>query len=82
MPVTRYLCLCEPEKYAKRVGRGRAVGDNKGTFRVNLPQRHCASSKSFSPDAAFYTGPRAGMRFFDGAPVFAVEVRSEHDYGH
>ena len=21
------------------------------------------------------------MRFFDGAPVFAVEVRSEHDYG-
>ncbi len=61
--------------YAKRIGRGRAVGDNKG-FRVNLPQR-----QSFSPDAAYYTGPRAGMRFFDGAPVFAVEVRSEHDYG-
>ncbi len=61
--------------YAKRVGRGRAVGDNKG-FRVNLPHR-----QSFSPDAAFYTGRRAGMRFFDGAPVFALEVRSEHDYG-
>ena len=61
--------------YAKRVGRGRAVGDNKG-FRVNLPHR-----QSFSPEAAFYTGPRAGMRFFDGAPVFAVEVRSENDYG-
>lgn len=61
--------------YGKRINRGRAVGDNKG-FRVNLPHR-----KSFSPDAAFYTGPRTGMRFFEGAPVFAVEVRSEGDYG-
>jgi len=61
--------------YGKRTQRGRAVGDNKG-FRVNLAQR-----KSFSPDAAFYTGSRTGMRFFEGAPVFAVEVRSEGDYG-
>jgi Uma2 family endonuclease len=56
-------------------GFGMAIGDNKG-FRVNLPHR-----KSFSPDAAFHTGPRTGMRFFEGAPVFAVEVRSEEDYG-
>src|SRR5437879_3373233 len=62
-------------EYAKRVGSGRAVGDNKA-FVVNLPHR-----KSFSPNAAFYTGPGAGMRFFEGAPVFAVEVRSEGDYG-
>ena len=62
-------------EHAKRTGRGRAVGDNKG-FRVHLTHR-----ESFSPDAAFYTGPRAGMRFFEGAPVFAVEVRSENDYG-
>jgi Uma2 family endonuclease len=62
-------------EYAKRTGLGRAVGDNKG-FRVKLPNR-----ESFSPDAAFYTGPRTGMRFFEGAPVFAVEVRSEGDYG-
>src|SRR5688572_27663729 len=61
--------------YARRTGKGRAVGDNKA-FRVNLPHR-----ESFSPDAAFYTGPRTGMRFFEGAPVFAVEVRSENDYG-
>ena len=61
--------------YARRVGSGRAVGDNKA-FVVNLPYR-----KSFSPNAAFYTGPGAGMRFFEGAPVFAVEVRSEGDYG-
>lgn len=62
-------------EYARRTGSGRAVGDNKG-FRVNLPHR-----ESFSPDAAYYLGPRTGMRFFEGAPVFAVEVRSDNDYG-
>lgn len=61
--------------YAHRIGRGRAVGDNKG-FLVNLPHR-----RSFSADAAFWTGDLPGMKFFDGAPVFAVEVRSENDYG-
>jgi Uma2 family endonuclease len=54
---------------------GRAVGDNKG-FRVNLPNR-----ESFSPDAAYYMGGRSGMKFLEGAPVFAAEVRSENDYG-
>lgn len=63
-------------EYAKQTGKGRAVGDNKA-FKVNLPNR-----KSFSPDAAFFTGERAGMKFFTGAPVFAVEVRSEGDYGN
>src|SRR5207245_569006 len=29
----------------------------------------------------YYTGPRTGMRFLDGAPPFAAEVRSEGDYG-
>ena len=62
-------------EYAKRTKDGRAVGDNKG-FRVHLPNR-----ESFSPDAAFYVGPRSGMKFFEGAPRFAVEVRSENDYG-
>ena len=62
-------------EYMRRTKKGRAVSDNKG-FHVNLPNR-----KSFSPDAAYYIGPRFGMRFFEGAPVFAVEVRSENDYG-
>jgi len=62
-------------EYARRTGTGRAVGDNKA-FVVNLPNR-----KTFSPDAAFFTGEPAGMKFFRGAPVFAVEVRSENDYG-
>jgi Uma2 family endonuclease len=60
--------------YAERTKSGHAVGDN-AAFRVDLPHR-----KSFSPDAAFYTG-RITMKFFEGAPVFAVEVRSEGDYG-
>ncbi|MGA9995025.1 MAG: Uma2 family endonuclease [Pyrinomonadaceae bacterium] len=62
-------------EYARSTGKGRAVGDNKG-FRVHLPHR-----EAFSPDAAFYTGPPSGMKFFEGAPIFAVEVRSEGDYG-
>ena len=62
-------------EYARQTQRGLAVPDNVG-FRVNLPHR-----KSFSPDAAYHTGPRTGMRFLEGAPSFAVEVRSENDYG-
>ena len=61
-------------EYSKRHKVGIAIGDNKA-FVVNLPHR-----KSFSPDVAFYVGP-ATMKFADGAPVFAVEVRSEGDYG-
>jgi len=61
--------------YARQTKWGRAYGDNVG-FIVNLPNR-----RSFSPDAAFYIGPRTGGKFLDGAPIFAVEVRSEGDYG-
>jgi Uma2 family endonuclease len=67
-----YVSLRE---YAKRLKRGRAFADNKG-FHVHLPHRD-----SLSPDAAYYVGPRTGMRFLAGAPIFAVEVRSEYDYG-
>ena len=55
---------------------GIAIADNAG-FVVNLPNR-----KSFSPDAGYYEGPDdSDMKFFVGAPLFAVEVRSENDYG-
>ncbi len=54
---------------------GRAYPDNAG-FLVDLPNR-----RSFSPDAAWYTGPSTGMKFLEGAPIFAAEVRSEDDYG-
>ena len=61
--------------HAKRDGHGWAIGSKVG-FLVNLPHR-----KSFCPDAAFWTGAAPTMRFFEGAPIFAVEVRSENDYG-
>ena len=61
--------------YSKRQKYGRAIGDNKA-FVVDLPHR-----KSFSPDAAFYVGADGGMKFYQGAPLLAVEVRSERDYG-
>jgi Uma2 family endonuclease len=62
-------------EYAEGTEDGFAVGDGKG-FLVDLPHR-----ESFSPDAAYFTGDDPDMRFYDGAPVFAVEVRSENDYG-
>jgi len=39
--------------------------------------------ESFSPDASFYDGPlpKNLMRFIEGAPTCAFEVRSESDYG-
>ncbi|MXY45356.1 MAG: Uma2 family endonuclease [Dehalococcoidia bacterium] len=62
-------------QYVQAGHSGVAVGDNVG-FIVDLPNR-----QSFSPDAAFFTGEDSGMKFAQGAPVFAVEIRSENDYG-
>jgi Uma2 family endonuclease len=61
--------------YAERTDTGWAVPDNVG-FVVNLPHR-----QSFSPDAAYFVGPDLDMKFVQGAPNFAAEVRSEGDYG-
>ena len=61
--------------YEDEFGGGCVIGDNVG-FIVELPNRN-----SFSPDAAWFTGKGTGMKFLEGAPVFAVEVRSENDYG-
>ena len=65
------LCL----KAYEAIGKGRTYTSTV-VFTVNLPNQ-----KSFSPDASFYVGPRAGMHFLSGAPLFAVETRSENDYG-
>ena len=67
-----YAALREHERSNKS---GFALSDNIG-IHVDLPNR-----QSFSPDAAWYTGQASGMKFLEGAPVFAVEVRSEGDYG-
>jgi Uma2 family endonuclease len=65
-------------EYAKQSGIGRAYADNTGyALTAPLP----SGRQAFVPDASYYTGPRTGMRFLDGAPPFAAEVRSEGDYG-
>ncbi|MBA2734371.1 MAG: Uma2 family endonuclease [Acidobacteria bacterium] len=63
------------DDYERETKSGYAFPDNVG-FVVNLSHR-----KSFSPDAAFYIGELKGGDFLEGAPVFAVEVRSKNDYG-
>ncbi len=62
-------------EYARRTGHGQAIADNTG-YVVQLPHR-----ESLSPDAAFWVGEEPSMKFYAGAPAFAVEVRSEGDYG-
>ncbi len=62
------------DDYETTFGGGHAVNDNVG-FIVDLPHR-----ESFCPDAAWCIGDIT-MKFFDGAPAFAAEVRSEGDYG-
>jgi Uma2 family endonuclease len=66
--------LISLSNYVERTGVGIAASDN-AAFVVDLPHR-----KTFSPDVAYYIGS-VTMKFFEGAPVFAVEVRSEGDYG-
>lgn len=65
--------------YAKTTGQGKAYGDGVGFAVPKLP----SGRESFSPDASYYVGPPPPdrMRFIEGAPTFAVEVRSENDYG-
>jgi Uma2 family endonuclease len=61
--------------HCRKTKVGVAVTDN-AAFRVDLPNRG-----AFSPDVAYHLGEWTGMKFFEGAPAFAVEVRSEGDYG-
>ena len=60
--------------YSRQQKFGHVLTDN-AAFVVDLPHR-----KSFSPDVSLYIG-NATMKFGEGAPVFAVEVRSDGDYG-
>src|SRR3954447_24828735 len=59
-------------------GSGEAYTDNMGYIVPELP----SGRESFSPDVSYSFGPfsEPAMRFLHGAPVFAVEVRSEGDY--
>lgn len=65
--------------YVKKSGRGHAYADGLGYAIPELP----SGRESFEPDASchFLPLPANRMRFVEGAPAFAVEVRSENDYG-
>ena len=67
------------ELHSTATGRGVAFTNNMGFAVPKLPD----GRQSFSPDAAYYDGPLPAnlMRFVSGPPTFAVEVRSEGDYG-
>jgi Uma2 family endonuclease len=67
-------------EFVRQSGRGKAYSDNVG---FALPAPLPSGRMSFSPDAAYLETPAPGknMRFVPGAPTFAVEVRSENDYG-
>ena len=65
--------------FAKANRKGFPFGDGIGYVVPELP----SGRESFSPDASFYDGPLPTneMKFIEGPPTFAVEVRSENDYG-
>jgi Uma2 family endonuclease len=65
--------------HAKRIARGVAYADGIGYAVPEL----ASGRESFSPDASYYDGPHPAnrMRFIEGVPRFAAEVRGENDYG-
>ena len=67
------------DAHAEATGLGEVYPDNVG-FAV---PRLTSGRQSFSPDASYFLGPfpENEMRFLEGPPTFAVEVRSEGDYG-
>jgi Uma2 family endonuclease len=66
------------DDHAVQTGQGEAFTDNMGFTVPELP----SGRESFSPDASYYDGPLPAdtMRFIEGPPNFAAEVRSQHDY--
>jgi Uma2 family endonuclease len=66
--------------HARRKGEGVAFPDGIG-YAIDPPLP--SGRQTFSPDASYHIGsrPRNRMRLIEGAPTFAVEVRSENDYG-
>ncbi len=67
------------DDHAETIARGEAY---TGGIAYAVP-RLSSGRESFSPDASYFVGPfpANAMRFVQGPPTFAVEVRSEGDYG-
>ena len=67
------------DDHAEATHEGEVYTDNMG---FTVPKLS-SGRESFSPDASYYRGPFPSneMRFVKGPPTFAVEVRSENEYG-
>ncbi len=67
------------DDYAVQTGRGEALPDGVGYAVPEL----MSGREAFCPDASYIVCPPQAndMRFVDGPPTFAAEVRSESDYG-
>ncbi len=65
-------------EYARKTGRGEVGTATLGYVVPELP----SGRESFCADASYYVGPLSAnpMRFIEGPPTFAVEVRSENAY--
>jgi Uma2 family endonuclease len=73
------LRICRSlDDFAVQIGQGEAYTDSMG-FAVPMLS---SGRQSFSPDTSYYNGPFPAnpMRFIEGPPTLAVEVRSENDY--
>jgi Uma2 family endonuclease len=67
------------DDYADATGRGEVYSGNIAFIVPELT----SGRQSFSPDASYFLGPFPDdeMKFLQGPPTFAVEVRSENDTG-
>jgi Uma2 family endonuclease len=65
--------------FSKATKKGEVHANGMGYAVPELP----SGRESFSPDTSYYDGPLPInlMRFIEGPPKFAAEVRSENDYG-
>lgn len=59
-----------------RTHLGYAYGDGIAFVIATKPKK-----RSFGPDAAWHRLPPTDIKFVNGAPLFAAEIRSETDYG-
>ena len=66
-------------EFVEAYGSGETYGDNVG---YAIPRLQ-SGRESFCPDVSFFDGPDQDdqMDFIQGAPTFAVEVRSKDGYG-
>jgi Uma2 family endonuclease len=68
------------DDFVEMLGRGEVFGDCLG-YGIKPPLPN--GREAFCPDVSYFAGklPANLMKFIFGAPTFAVEVRSENDYG-